>query len=252
MGDDFAMGYAIGQDNNNNCNGNDWFGGGGIWGLLIIALLFGYGGFGAGGGLFGGMLGGGNGALTRADITAGFQFQDLQNGVRGIQQGLCDGFYAVNTGLLTGFNGIQAQMAANAAQSASCCCETQRLMERGFADIGYAMATNTNSVIQNQHNDTDRVIAKLDAMEQTRMAEKLDALRSENLALKFAASQASQNAFITANQEAQTATLLRRLGAECPSPAYLVNAPTPVTFPVNSCGQVQFGNGCGGCGVYTT
>jgi preprotein translocase subunit SecY len=35
---DFAMGYAMGQDNNNN-SGNDWFGGGGIWGLLIIALL---------------------------------------------------------------------------------------------------------------------------------------------------------------------------------------------------------------------
>lgn len=28
MGDDFAMGYAMGQDNNNN-SGNDWFGGGG-------------------------------------------------------------------------------------------------------------------------------------------------------------------------------------------------------------------------------
>ena len=82
-------------------------------------------------------------------------------------------------------------------------------------------------------------------------AEKLDALRNENLALKFLAAQASQNAFITANQEAQTATLLRRLGAECPSPAYLVNAPTPVTFPVNSCGQVQFGGSCG-CGTYTT
>lgn len=244
MGDDFAMGYAMGQDNNNN--GNDWFGGGGIWGLLIIALLFGWGGAGfGGGGLFGGMLGGGgNGALTRADINAGFQFQDLQNGVRGIQQGLCDGFYAVNTSLLTGFNGIQNQIA-------SCCCETGNAMQRGFADIGYAMATNTNSIIQNQHSDTDRVIAKLDAMETARMAEKLDALRNENLSLKFAASQANQNAFITANQEAQTATLLRRLGAECPSPAYLVNAPTPVTFPVNSCGQVQFGGNCG-CNGYTT
>lgn len=247
MGDDFAMGYAMGQDNsNNNCNGNDWFGGGGIWGLLILALLFGWGGVGfGGGGLFGGMFGGGgNGALTRADINAGFQFNDLQNGIRGIERGLCDGFY-----------GVQGQLANMAAQSASCCCETQRLLERGFCDVGYALATNTTNVIQSQHADTDRVIAKLDAMENARMAEKLDALRNENLALKFAASQASQNAFITANQEAQTATLLRRLGAECPTPAYLVNAPTPVTFPVNSYGQVQFcggcGNSCGGCG-YTT
>ena len=250
MGDDFAMGYAMGQDNNNNCNGNDWFGGGGIWGLLILALLFGWGGAGfGGGGLFGGMFGGGGqGALTRADINAGFQFNDLQNGVRGIERGLCDGFYNLNTSLLTGFNGIQGQIA-------SCCCENSRLLERGFCDVGYALATNTNNIIQSQHCDADRVIAKLDAMENARQAEKIEALRNENLALKFQASQASQNAFITANQEAQTATLLRRLGAECPTPAYLVNAPTPVTFPVNSCGQVQFGGGfgnsCGGCG-YTT
>ena len=246
MGDDFAMGYAMGQDNNNNCNGGDWFGGGGIWGLLIIALLFGWGGAGfGGGGLFGGMLGGGgNGALTRADINAGFQFNDLQNGIRGIERGLCDGFYNLNTSLLTGFNGIQGQIA-------SCCCENSRLMERGFCDIGYALATNTTNIIQSQHTDADRVIAKLDSMEAARQAEKIEALRNENLALKFQASQASQNAFITANQEAQTATLLRRLGAECPTPAYLVNAPTPVTFPVNSCGQVQFGGGCG-CGTYTT
>ena len=54
MGDDFAMGYALGQDNNNSRgNGSDWFGGGGIWGLLILALLFGWGGGGLGG--FGGL-----------------------------------------------------------------------------------------------------------------------------------------------------------------------------------------------------
>ena len=243
MGDDFARGYALGQDNNNSCgNGNDWFGGGGIWGLLILALLFGWGGGGLGG--FGGLGGGvGNGAFTRAAVAEGFQFNGIENVIRGIQQGLCDGFYSVNTGLLTGFNGVQGQIANLAAQNASCCCETQRLVERGFCDVGYAMATNTSNIIQNSHSDTDRVIAKLDAMENARMAEKLDALRSENLSLKFAASQANQNAFITANQEAQTAELLRRL-APTPTPAYVV--PNP-----NCCynAQVSFANGCG-CGSF--
>ena len=83
---DFAMGYAMGQDNGNNNNGNDWFGGGGIWGLLIIALLFG-GGFGWGGG-FGGLGGGNGGGLggiaTRAAVAEGFQFNGLDNGIRGI------------------------------------------------------------------------------------------------------------------------------------------------------------------------
>lgn len=250
MGDDFAMGYALGQDNNNSRgNGNDWFGGGGIWGLLILALLFGWGGGGLGG--FGGLGGGGgNGAFTRAAVAEGFQYNNIENGIRGIQQGLCDGFYAVNTGLLTGFNGVQGQIANLAAQNASCCCETQRLVERGFCDVGYAMATNTSNIIQNSHSDTDRVIAKLDAMENARMAEKLDALRSENLSLKFAASQANQNAFITANQEAQTAELIRRLGRDCPIPAYVV--PNPNCCYGNPVGVnygAGFGGGCGcGCG----
>lgn len=246
MGDDFAMGYAMGQDNNNNCNGGDWFGGGGIWGLLILALLFGWGGAGfGGGGLFGGMFGGaGNGALTRADINAGFQFNDLQNSVRGIERGLCDGFYNLNTSLLTGFNGIQSQIA-------SCCCENSRLLERGFCDVGYALATNTNNIIQSQHSDADRVIAKLDAMETARQAEKIEALRLENQTLKFQASQSAQNAFITANQEAQTAELIRRLGRDCPIPAYVVPNPNccygnPVGVSYAGCG-----NGCG-CGGFTT
>lgn len=245
MGDDFAMGYALGQDNNNSRgNGNDWFGGGGIWGLLILALLFGWGGGGLGG--FGGLGGGGgNGAFTRAAVAEGFQYNNIENGIRGIQQGLCDGFYAVNTGLLTGFNGVQGQIANLAAQNASCCCETQRLIERGFCDVGYAMATNTSNIIQNSHSDTDRVIAKLDAMENARMAEKLDALRSENLSLKFAASQANQNAFITANQEAQTAELIRRLGRDCPIPAYVV--PNPNCCYGNPVG-VSYGAGFGGGG----
>lgn len=252
MGDDFAMGYAMGQDNNNN-SGNDWFGGGGIWGLLIIALLFGWGGggFGGFGGGFGGGGGGVSGIATRAAVAEGFQYNNLENGIRGIQQGLCDGFYEVNAGLLTGFNGVQSQMANMAAQNAACCCETQRLIERGFCDIGYAMATNTSNIMQSQHSDTDRVIAKLDQMENARMAEKLDALRSENLSLRFAASQANQNAYITANQEAQTAELIRRLGRDCPVPAYVVPNPNccygnPVGV---SYGAGWNGGGCGcGCG----
>jgi pseudouridine-5'-phosphate glycosidase len=87
----------------------------------------------------------------------------LENGVRGIQQGLCDGFYAMNTGMLNGFNGIQStlcqgfsgvnqgmaqqtfdlstQLHNMAAASADCCCQTQRAIERGFADTNYNLAT---------------------------------------------------------------------------------------------------------------
>lgn len=254
MDDNFASGYAIGSNDARCSGGGDGMGAWGAWliPLLLLALLFG-GGMGFGG--FGGGFGGGyglQGMATRADINAGFQFNNIENGIRGIQQGICDSTYALNNAingvqgsLCQGFNGVERGFAQLGYQLSDCCCQTQRLIERGFADTGYAVQSGFNAVVQNSHADTDRVIAKLDAMERDRLTEKLDALRSENQTLRFAASQSEQNSFIAANQQAQTAELIRRLGLDCPQPAYLVNAPTPVSFPVDACGRVQFGGNCG-------
>lgn len=298
--DDFGMGYALGQDSNNNhcCNtGNGFgFGGGwgeGIWAVIILGMIFGWGrgGFGGGFGNWGGDGFGwginsaaGQGALTRADLCSEFNFNNLDNAVHGVQQGLCDGFYSQNTNILNGFHGVDnavcqlgyqtqqgfstlgAQMAQcccdtqraidgvnfntlqgfNGIQNqiASCCCDTQRQIERGFCDVGYNMATNTNNIIQSAHNDTDRVIARLDQMENTRQQEKIAALQAENQSLKFQASQAAQNTFITANQEAQTAELIRRLGRDCPVPAFVV--PNPNCCYGNGYGYgYGYNNGCG-------
>ena len=49
--------------------------------------------------------------------------------------------------------------------------------------------------------------------------------------------------------DALMADILRRTGAECPTPAYVVQPPTPVNFPTNCCGQFTgWNNGCGNCG----
>lgn len=112
-------------------------------------------------------------------------------------------------------------------------------------------ACDTRNLIQNTTRDIiDNANANNRALLDFLVNDKISTLQAENQSLKFKASQAEQNAFITANQEAQTATLLRRLGAECPQAAYIVNAPTPVTFPVNACGQFSgygYNNSCG-CG----
>ena len=253
MDDTFATGYALGS-NDAKCNG-DGMGGWGGWliPLLLIGLLFGGFGFGGGFGGFGGFGGYGlQGTLTRADINEGFALNNITSGITGIQQGICDSTYALSNAingvqgsLCNGFNGVERGFAQLGYQLSDCCCQTQRAID----GVNYNMATGFANVAQAGHSDTDRVLAKLDAMERDRMADKLDALRAENQTLRFAASQAEQNAYIAANQEAQTATLIRRLGLDCPQPAYLVNAPTPISFPVNSCGQVQFANGCGyNCG----
>lgn len=233
MEDNFATGYMLGSDNK---NGNGFFGGDGLWAFLLLALIFngGWGGFGSG---FGGGGYGLQGMATRADINEGFALNNITGGIRSLERGLCDGFYSVQNGL----NTIGHQIS-------DCCCATSRAID----GVNYNLATqicglqntmnaNTRDIIDATNSGTRAV---LDFLTQDKIA----TLTAENQALKFQASQTAQNAFITANQEAQTAELIRRLGADCPQPAYLVNAPTPVSFPLNSCGQVQLtNNGCG-CG----
>jgi hypothetical protein len=84
------------------------FGGDNGW-WIILLFLFAFGGGGWGG------FGGGNGSRTREEIALGFDVNNLENGIRGIQQGLCDGFYAINTGLLNGFNGVNVANMQNTA-----------------------------------------------------------------------------------------------------------------------------------------
>lgn len=256
MDNDFATGYALGADSNGNNNGNNGgFGWGGdwIWAFLIFAL-FGWGNGGWGGG-FGGN-GGAQGALTRADLCSEFNFNGLENAVRGVQQGLCDGFYAVNSSLMQGFHGVdnavcnlgyQTQAGFNAlgSQMASCCCETQRAID----GVNYNMATNTCALQTSMANNTRDIIQSQEAGTRAILdylcQEKISSLQAENQALKFQASQSEQNAYIAANQSAQTAELIRRLGRDCPVPAFVVPNPNCCYGPYGTTGYG--GNGCG-CG----
>ena len=224
--------------------GGGMFGGNGDWGAwIILFLLFGL--FGRGGwGGFGGGGGCNEPCATQSDVRAAVDQQTLISKLDQQTYGLADSTYALNNTITGGFNSLSGKLA-------ECCCTTQRAidgvnynMAKGFCDLGNVVNTSTRDIIENANCNTRAI---LDFLTQDKIA----TLTAENQSLKFQASQTAQNAFISANQEAQTATLLRRLGADCPAPAYLVNAPTPVTFPVNSCGQVQFSNcGCGNNGFY--
>lgn len=236
-------------------NRGGMFGGGsGDWGAWIILFLlfglFGRGGFGGG---FGGNAGCGcSPCATQADVRAAVDQQTLISKLDQQTYGLADSTFALNNTIVNGFHGVdnaicnlgyQTQQGFNtlAYQMKDCCCETQRLIERGFCDTNSTIHNSTRDIIDNANCNTRAI---LDFLTQS----KIDALRDENQALKFQASQTAQNAFITANQEAQTAELIRRLGADCPTPAYVVQPPTPVNFPVNACGQVAFANNGCGCG----
>lgn len=114
------------------------------------------------------------------------------------------------------------------------------------------MATNTCAITNQMNNNTRDIIDSQNAGTRAILdylcQDKISTLQAENQSLKLAASQADQNAFIAATQSAQTAELIRRLGADCPQPAYVVQPPQPVTFPTNCCGNVNYaGYGNGGC-----
>lgn len=254
---------------NNNRNNDGMFGN--DWAWIVILLLFGWGGrgFGGFGGGFGGNGGGNccNPCATQADLAAGFNnsavlsnLNDLALGQAGIQQTLCQGFNGVNTTVLQGFNGVdnaicnlgynvQGGFNGLSAQLAQCCCDTRA----AISDVKYTIANESCDTRHAIYNSTRDIIDNANANSRAILdfltQDKIATLTAENQSLKFQASQTAQNAFITANQQAQTAELIRRLGAECPQPAYVVQPPQPVTFPTNCCGTVNYAsNGCGGCG----
>lgn len=202
-----------GNGNNNGWNGDGaWL----IWIVLIFAL-FGFGGFGFGG--FGGGGGAMQGYATQADIQRGFDTSNIISKLDGITNGLSDGFYAMNTGLMNGFNGVDRAVCdlgynvqqgfnttnialmqgQNALQTqlANCCCENRE----GQAQIRYDMAAqacDTRQTVQNSARDIiDNANANNRAILDFLVNDKIATLTAENQSLKFAASQTAQNQFIT-------------------------------------------------------
>lgn len=257
MDNDFATGYALGSDSNGgNCNNGGFWGGDGGWifGIIILAMVFGWGRGGFGG--FGGFGGGGastdpglQGLATRADVNEAIAFNGVERGISAIQQGICDSTFALNNTMTNGFHGVdtaicnlgyQTQTGFNSlgAQLAQCCCDTQAAIQ----GVRYDMATqacDTRNTIQNTTRDIlDNNNANTRAILDFLTQDKISSLQSENQALKFQASQANQNSYLTATLDAQTSELIRRINP-MPVPAYQVPAPYPY------CGTYNNGCGCG-------
>lgn len=181
-----------------NGSGNGFgFGGDGAW-FLIILFLFAFCGWGNNAGNSGGVV---DGYVLASDFSNIERKMDLING------GLCDGFYAVNNTLLTGFGNaelsranqqaaLMQQLSAMQMQAANCCCENRAAV----AQVRYDMATQacdtrntvqnaTRDIVENQ-NANSRAI--LDFLTNSKMRD----LESANQELRLAASQAAQNNYL--------------------------------------------------------
>ena len=252
-----ASDVAVLSGNYGRSNDGGMFGGNGDWGAwIILFLIFGLFGNGRGFGGFGGGNGGscGSPCATQADVRAAVDQQTLISKLDQQTYGLADSTYALNNTITSGFHGVdnaicnlgynvQSGFNALGHQISDCCCQTQRLVERGFCDLGNAMNLNTRDILESNNANTRAI---LDFMTSSKIAD----LQAENQSLKLAASQSNQNAVLMAAMDANKAEILRRTGAECPTAAYIVQPPQPVTFPTNCCGQFTgYNNGCG-CGNF--
>lgn len=245
---------------------NGGFGGDGDGWWIILLFLFALGGWGNGNG-----WGNGGGGSTREEIAYGFDMNGIENGIRGIQQGLCDGFYSVNTDMMNGFAGVQSALcqgfsginqgmttntnslmqAINAdtianmqntnaisagitalgTQMAQCCCDSRYESAKGFADLNYNIATTACNTQRAIADSTRDIMASQEAG----VRSILDFLTQDKIASLQAENQALK--FAT-SQQAQNAYLVSALKDPCPVPAYVV--PNP-----NCCYGVNTVNTCG-------
>ena len=266
-------------------NGFGNFGGDGWWIiLLILACNGGWGGFGGFGGMGGFAADGAmlypwmnqaqittdgfrdqmiNGNVTSIRDAVGNLSTQLCNTGSDIQMALATGFagveqganarqmadmnqnFALQTAILQGFNGVQAQQA-------ECCCENRLGIANLGSDIAReAFATRTNDT-QNTQAILNTINGGIQSIKDQLCQDKIDAKNDEianlrqQVAMKdLAAAQTAQNAFISNGFANEVDQLYNRL-SNCPVPTTPVYGRTPI-FTCNS------NNNCGcGCGFNGT
>ena len=170
--------------------------------LVWLAVL-------GGGGLFGNRTAELQNAVTRSDLFEGFNNQDVNGQLRGITNGICDGFYAINSGLKDGFYGIQGALAENRFAQQNCCCETNRNIDA----VRFEGEKNTCAITNAIHAEGEATRALINANAMQDLRDKLEARDRDIMIRDFQLSQLAQNA-----------TLVNEL-RPCAKPAYITCSP---------------------------
>lgn len=238
---------AVTRNNNND----GLFGGDGSWlAILFLFAIFGWGGrggFGAGG--YGGGVG--------ENYVLATDFATIERKLDGVNNGLCDGFYAQNTNMLNGFasinqtlcqgfNGVERSIADTNANLANSICTLGYQNQAGFNQISNLIQScccdlktmNLENRYLNERQTCD-IVAAINAGNQRLV----DIYTADKLATKDARIAALESKISNAEQSAYLLNELK----PCPKAAYVVQPPQQVTFPTNCCGTVNYaGNACGG------
>lgn len=174
---------------NDRRDGMDMFGGNSIIWILFLFFIFGFGGNRFGMGVTA------DGATTRMAVTEGFNFNQLDNGIRAIQTGICDSTYALKSAI------------------DNCCCQTNRNidsvkyeMSKGFCDVVNASNLNTRDILQNQNAGVQKILDYMCQNEKQALRDKIQTLETSGIV------------------QAQTQNLVNTL-RPCPIPAYITCSP---------------------------
>lgn len=235
---------VVGNRNNGGFGNGD-----GLWALIIILALFGWG---DGGGLFGGNRGGSSATTTAIDasLQRGFDTQSIINKLDGINNGICSLGYdqlaqmnTINQNVsTTGYaitNAIGQASVANMQQGNSlstqiqtCCCNLENLL----AQANYNRATDTctittaikdavTAITQNCNNNYRQLYDQQVALQ---MQGKDAQIAQLTAALNKCDSQA-----IAANA---VQSAVAQLKTPAPEPAYIVPNPNTVYVMGSNCG----------------
>lgn len=200
-----------------------------VW--MFMARMFGGWGEGYGPGMAGLATAAGQYA-TQADIQRAFDTNTITQKLDGITNGLSDGFYAVNTSNLQGFNGIQRDLcigfnsvnngiAENRFAAQQCCCETNRNID----NVRFEGSKNTTEITNAIHAEGEATRALINANTMQELRDRLEARDRDILARDFQLSQLAQNQYLVNTIK------------PCPIPAYLTcSSYASVPAPAPTCG----------------
>lgn len=289
------------QDRNGNNNGDGMFGGQGAWWVIILILFFGMAGRGFGGNngnndhgtntvvIPANMNGFGSGysacctPATQQGLTDAFNFNQLDNGIRGLERGLCDGFYSTNLGVTNlgtqmqqgfcasdranlqsfngvqsalnqGFNGIQSAIAQTNYNMKDCCCETREsIMQSNFNNQA------SFNAIQNQlsscccdlgrgQENIKYALAQSTCDIMANADKNTDRIINHLVQSEIDSLRTElQSAQMQLSQNAQTNNIVNQL-LPVAKPAYLTCSPYASAFGVNGYnGNFYSGNNCNSC-----
>lgn len=186
-----------------NGNNGNWGYGGGIWVILLFALMCGgFGGWNRG-------YGNGAGVAALNGVTNEFLYTNLNGTIdRGFTQTANQNF-GIQKDIWQTKSDIAMQLANNGFNSKECCCE----INRNIDSVKFEDAKNTCAITTAITAGNQKILDKLCDMER-------NALVNENSNLKTALTQANNQL----SQMAQTVNLIERL-RPTPIPAFNVNNP---------------------------